>query len=349
MIEDTTLVAVLQLLSDGVERPWQQCLAQLRVARAALDAQTQRMLADHGVVISPVVVSPVVVAPVLSSSFLSSRGDDDDAALVIPGGSDRLDADVVLAGLGGATRAGVRELRVLWSTDSTNLRLLERARGEDIDGCALAAEHQSAGRGRRGRHWLSPVACNLYLSIGARLAVPEQMQALSLIVGVAVADALLHLGYAGIGLKWPNDLQAQGRKLAGILIESSGVTAQGITAVIGIGVNVRVPAYVGAQIDQPWIDLHEIAPRRHGRNTLCAAVLGAVTDALAAVRSGVGGRYLARFGDHDVLRDRPVTVRSVDREEHGIARGIDARGELLVEQTAGTRPVSAGEVSVRAG
>ena len=122
------------------------------------------------------------------------------------------------------------------TTDSTNLRLLERAGNEDIDGCALAAEHQSAGRGRRGRQWLSPVACNLYLSVGVRLTHTAQMQALSLIVGVAIAAALTELGYAGIGIKWPNDLQSAGRKLAGILIESTGATPQGISLVIGIGI-----------------------------------------------------------------------------------------------------------------
>ena len=329
MIEDSTLVDVLHLLSDGVARTWYACLADLGAQATALDDLAQRMLTDHGVQIA---------------SFATG-----DARLHVPGGLDTLNAATILEFVPPSTRDGVRELQVVWTIDSTNLRLLERARVTDIDGCALAAEHQSAGRGRRGRQWLSPVASNIYLSIGVRLPSAEQMQALSLIVGVAAADALIELGYADIGIKWPNDLQHGGRKLAGILLESAAPTPHGINLVIGIGVNVRVPAYVGEQIDQPWTDLRQITTAAHRRNEICAALLAAITNALTEVRRDRGSQYLARFAHYDVLRNRPITVHIAERQTHGIARGIDANGELLVEYPDGVRAASAGEVSIRTG
>ena len=329
MIREPALVEVLRLLRDGTPSTWHACLAHSGAEVAPLDALTQRMLADHGVEIS-----------------LTSDG---DATLQIAGPRDTLNANTILELLPSSTGAGVRKLEVVWTTDSTNLRLLENARVSSVDGHALAAEHQSAGRGRRGRQWLSPVASNLYLSIGVRLARAEQMQALSLIVGVAAADALGALGYAGIGIKWPNDLQCVGRKLAGILIESAGPTPEGIQLVIGIGINVRVPAYVGEQIDQPWIDLAQMTTTPRTRNEICAAVLAAITNALAEVRRGDGAQFFTRFAQYDVLRDKPITVHSADRQQHGIARGIDEKGELLVEYADGVRATSAGEVSIRLG
>jgi BirA family biotin operon repressor/biotin-[acetyl-CoA-carboxylase] ligase len=330
MADPADLVALLQRLASGTPLP-----------RAALDAalgdpgdaDALRMLRDHGVQL-------------------------DAAQAVIPGGLDVLHADAIEAAL---ARRGqpARALEVVWSIDSTNSAMLAHARTGDIDRCVLLAEHQSAGRGRRGRTWMSPVACNLYLSIGATFAKMEDAQALSLCTGVALADALGDLGYHGIGIKWPNDLQVDGRKLSGILIESGGPVPAGsgsgsgsgrpgaVAMVIGIGVNVRVPDYVGEQIDQPWTDLGRIAPRAARRDAIASAIIGQVFAMLESLHRGERAAWLERFAACDIARDAAVTLRLPDRELHGIARGIDPGGELRVEVDGVLRTFSAGEVSLR--
>ena len=170
---------------------------------------------------------------------------------------------------------------------------------------------------------------------------------MSLAAGVAVADALSELGYPGIGIKWPNDLQIGGRKLAGILIESGGRGPRGVAMVIGIGINVRVPAYVGEQIDQPWIDLRQAAAVQPDRNRLSSCVIEHVFAMLDSLRRGQLSRWLERFGHYDVACDQAVTIRLAAREIHGIARGIDERGELRVEIDGVVQVFSAGEVSLR--
>ena len=328
MADPAELVALLHRLAGGEPMP-----------RATLDpvlgnpadADALRMLRDHGVQV-------------------------DDVQAVIPGGLDVLHADAIEDAL---ARRGqpARALEVVWSIDSTNSAMLAHARTGDIDRCVLLAEHQSAGRGRRGRTWMSPVACNLYLRIGATFPRMEDAQALSLCTGVALADALGDLGYRGIGIKWPNDLQVAGRKLSGILIESGGVVSAGldgvparpgaVSMVIGIGVNVRVPDYVGEQIDQPWTDLRHAAAHGTDRNRVAAAIIGQVFAMLESLQRGERAAWLDRFAACDIARDAEVTLRLPDREVHGIARGIDAGGELRVEVDGVLRTFSAGEVSLR--
>jgi BirA family biotin operon repressor/biotin-[acetyl-CoA-carboxylase] ligase len=172
---------------------------------------------------------------------------------------------------------------------------------------------------------------------------------------VALADALGDLGYHGIGIKWPNDLQVDGRKLSGILIESGGPVPAGsgpgrqgaVAMVIGIGVNVRVPDYVGEQIDQPWTDLGRIAPRAAGRDAIASAIIGQVFAMLESLHRGERAAWLERFAACDIARDAAVTLRLPDREVQGIARGIDPGGELRVEVDGVLRTFSAGEVSLR--
>src|SRR5690606_4226150 len=120
----------------------------------------------------------------------------------------------------------------------------------------LLAERQTAGRGRRGRHWASPLAANLYLSASRRYGGGlARLGGLSLAAGTAVAEALRALGASGVQLKWPNDLVIGGRKLGGLLVEGSGEPAGAARAVVGLGLNVRMPETEGGRIDQPWTDL----------------------------------------------------------------------------------------------
>ncbi|MGN6513803.1 MAG: biotin--[acetyl-CoA-carboxylase] ligase, partial [Lysobacteraceae bacterium] len=210
-----------------------------------------------------------------------------------------LEADAIRAALPPALVAGLR-LEVLWTTDSTNTRLLERPTPAE-GACVLLAERQTGGRGRRGRAWASPLAANIYLSLargfGGGLA---RLPGLSLVAGVATAEALHALGFAGVRLKWPNDLVvADGdgglRKLGGLLVEGGGEHAGPVRAVIGLGLNVRMPATHAAAIGQPWTDLATLAGDAVSRNRVVAALLAHWLPALAQFDAhGLDG-FLPRY------------------------------------------------------
>jgi BirA family biotin operon repressor/biotin-[acetyl-CoA-carboxylase] ligase len=324
------LVRLLAAFTDGEARTLAACARSIGADSFAPDAFELRVLREHGVV-------PCSL--------------DGQPALRVETPLPLLDATAIRAAMTAAASAATRRLDVVFSTDSTNARLLDRARGEPIDGHLLAAEHQSAGRGRRGRRWQSPVASNLYVSLGVEFPRIDALQCLSLFTGVAVVEALHVLGAGEVGIKWPNDVLHRGRKLAGILIESTPNPRGGISAVIGVGVNVRMPRYAAEAIDQPYAELAALRTAPVDRSTACAALANALQAMLQAVRRGERAPLLARYADHDVLRDRPVRVQVGDatagRAVDGIARGIAATGELLVETGGAVQAFAAGEVSVR--
>ena len=152
-----------------------------------------------------------------------------------------LEQDVILQALPPEVRLGIAALDVAWSLDSTNSELLRRQTPIGST-TVLLAEQQTGGRGRRGRAWTSPVAANLYLSIARHFSGGlARLGGLSLVAGVAVAEALRAQGFGDIGLKWPNDLVVGGRKLGGLLVEGGGEHGGPVRAVIGVGINVRMP------------------------------------------------------------------------------------------------------------
>ena len=266
---------------------------------------------------------------------------------------DLLDADAIRAALPFEVTAGLAALEVAWSLDSTNSELLRRpvpAHGVDV----LLAERQTGGRGRRGRHWASPLAANLYLStsrgFGGGLA---RLGGLSLVAGVVAADALHALGFAGVRLKWPNDLVvADGdmlRKLGGVLVEGGGELAGHARAVVGLGVNVRMPEAFGRVIGQPWIDLARLSADPPSRNAIAAAVLSRLLQALAVFDRDGLAPFLPRYAALDALRDRAVLVLRGDGEQRGIARGVADDGALRLDLEDGSElTLHSGEVSVRA-
>ncbi|MGY1520589.1 bifunctional biotin--[acetyl-CoA-carboxylase] ligase/biotin operon repressor BirA [Luteimonas sp. A482] len=265
---------------------------------------------------------------------------------------DLLDAGRIAAALPDELRSGIGTLEVAWSLDSTSSELLRR--GDAGDGVqVLLAERQTGGRGRRGRPWASPLAANLYLSVGRRFdAGLARLGGLSLVAGIAVVETLHALGVAAARLKWPNDVVvAEGgrlRKLGGILVEGGGEYAGPARAVIGIGLNVRMPATAGADIDQPWIDLQALCeppPRDHIAATLLARLL----PALARFDEAGLAPFLPAYARHDALVGQAVRMQSGDIEQHGIALGLGADGALRVRMDDGERSFHAGEVSLRPG
>ena len=170
---------------------------------------------------------------------------------------------------------------------------------------------------------------------------------MSLVVAIAVLRALRGCGVADAGLKWPNDIFYQGRKLAGILLDVSGESTGPFRVVVGIGVNCRLPASAARDIDQPWADLSQTGVRVD-RNRLAALILEALVQTLDTfTREGLAA-FTAEWERFDLIAGRTVELQH-DNEIRiaGIARGIDSRGALLIDQDGDTRSFHAGEVSVR--
>jgi BirA family transcriptional regulator, biotin operon repressor / biotin---[acetyl-CoA-carboxylase] ligase len=265
-----------------------------------------------------------------------------------------LDAGQIRAALPVALASSLGALEVHWELDSTSSELQRRGT-QAADFSVLLAETQTAGRGRRGREWLSPPGLNLYLSCLKRF---EQgfaaLAGLSLAIGVIVLRALEDLGVAGAGLKWPNDVLAvaepqQGGKLGGILVELSGEYQGPCAAVIGIGLNLRLTDALRKQAGQPACDLAALtdgAPP--DRNRVAAALISALVDGLRQFeRDGFAG-FVADYARHDVLRDQPLQLSGALGTFDGIGAGVDARGALQVRMPDGSlRLVDSADVTVR--
>jgi BirA family biotin operon repressor/biotin-[acetyl-CoA-carboxylase] ligase len=258
---------------------------------------------------------------------------------------ERLDAAAIRARLAGAGTTPP-PLHVLDQVDSTNAWLKGNAAGA-ANGTSCLAERQSAGRGRRGRSWHSPFGRNLYLSLLWRLPA-RAVSGLSIAVGVAVAEACESLGAHELKLKWPNDIVGPRGKLGGILTELATDRPAICTAIIGIGLNVNMPARLRAAIDQPVSDLNELAGRRVSRNALAAAIIERLAAALPRFELEGLAPFRARFAQRDASLDRNVTVEEGGSVRSGHARGIDEHGALLLETAEGMALVQSGDVSLRA-
>ncbi len=256
-----------------------------------------------------------------------------------------LDAARIQAGLGVEAADALDELIVLERVDSTNAELARR-----VDGATRAclAEYQSAGRGRSQRPWASPFGANLYLSVARNLQTSRApMGALSLAVGICVAQALADLGATGIALKWPNDLWAAERKLGGILIEHRGEFGGSARIVVGLGLNISMQASQAAAVDQPWTRLVDHCVSVPQRNRLAAAMLDAVLEAMMGFEAHGFAPFAQRWVDFDLTRDRAVRVLEANGERRGIARGISADGALQVEIDGTLTRLYSGDVSLR--
>ncbi|MDR3389383.1 MAG: biotin--[acetyl-CoA-carboxylase] ligase [Rudaea sp.] len=258
-----------------------------------------------------------------------------------------LDAVRIRADLDVPLRKRLGDLDLRWQTESTSDALLRRAAAGAADLSICVAETQSAGRGRRGRQWRSPLGGNVYFSLLKRF--PHGMGALSglsLVAGVALVEALGDCGVAGVGLKWPNDVLARGRKLAGILVELGGEFLGPCHAVIGVGINLRLAADAG--IDQPYIDLAQLcAGAPPARNHLIARLASRLIVALDRFAVDGFAAFRADFARHDLLAGRAVRVQTAGGAREGIADGVDERGALRVRHGAAVVCHDSGEVTVR--
>jgi BirA family biotin operon repressor/biotin-[acetyl-CoA-carboxylase] ligase len=229
-------------------------------------------------------------------------------------------------------------VEVLPQVDSTNSELMRRARAGRAEPVLLVAERQTAGRGRLGRGWASAEGDSLTFSLGLPLA-PADWAGLSLAVGVAIAEQL----HPRVQLKWPNDLWAADRKLAGILIETASTNGSAAPryAVIGVGINVKPPHAEGLSTPPACVD--ELVPGLDAPGVLARIALPLVQSVLAFQTFGFAP-FQARFEARDALRDRAVVLSDGTT---GTAHGTTASGGLLVQTAAGMTTVTSAEVSVR--
>ncbi len=270
----------------------------------------------------------------------------------LSGGLQLLNQDAIKAALQPATAAMLSVLDILSVIDSTNayaMKTIERCRREQqsAHGYVCVAEYQTAGRGRRGRTWVSPYGSNIYLSVVAEFDMGvAALEGLSLAVGVALVRALNVCGVADVELKWPNDVLWRGRKLAGILLEMTGDVSGHCQVVIGVGLNVAMPERSATAIDQPWVDVATIVPE-YSRNQLVAAMLNEVLPLLGDFQHKGFSAYKADWEAVHAFQNCDVELHTPRLTEQGRALGVSEVGALRVMIDGVEQHFSGGEVSLR--
>lgn len=315
--------ALLGLLADGRVHSGESLATSLGISRTAIWKQIRRAM-DEGIRIETI------------------RGKGYRLLTEM----DLLDQNQILQGLSMPRRSAV-ELTVLDEVDSTNAEIVRRRHESGVGRIPVCiADCQTAGRGRRGRQWQSPRGQNLYLSLGLTFRGSFAMlDGLSLVLGVAVAEALEQLEVPDVGLKWPNDIFLAGSKLAGILVELQGELEEGIVQVVaGIGMNVHMTD--AASVDQAWASLARALPERQWcRNDVAASVIESVLGAVDEFAEHGFGDFRARWQNRDIFYGKALVASQ--GKLAGIGHGIDDSGNYLIADDDELVKVRAGEISLR--
>ncbi|MCU7978044.1 bifunctional biotin--[acetyl-CoA-carboxylase] ligase/biotin operon repressor BirA [Shewanella sp. SW36] len=230
---------------------------------------------------------------------------------------------------------------------STNGFLLDHIT-ELKNGDVCVAEYQSAGRGRRGRTWVSPYGHHLYFSLF--WTFPQgmaQAMGLSLVVACTLVEVLKSFGVENIGVKWPNDIYLDNKKLAGILIEMSGQADSQCQLIIGVGVNMAMSEEQGKGIDQPWSDLSELVDMPDKTALVIALQKQLKRDIQLFEREGLAA-FKTRWQVADLFYGREIRLLMGEKSVEGICRGVDEQGAVLLETADGVQAFIGGEISLRA-
>ena len=242
----------------------------------------------------------------------------------------------------------IKELRIELSVSSTNDLVRHAAEQGDATGLIVLAEQQTAGRGRRGRQWVSPFGRNIYLSLGWAFDGGVQvLEGLSLAVGVAVRRAIKSCGVDGLMFKWPNDLFLENKKVGGILLEILGDPSGFCQVVVGVGINLGMSDKNGKLIDQPWTDIRSVSGQPVSRNGLAAAIIEEMMALLASFHEVGFEAYREEWLQSDINADKEISLLLMNKTIRGIARGVDESGALKLEVGDEIKLFSGGEISVR--
>mgnify|MGYP002759888614 CR=1 FL=1 len=315
---EIAMLKLLTLLKDGRFHSGEALGAALGVSRSAVWKQLQSLESELGL-----------------------------AVYKVRGRGYRLAAPLLLLDAGEISRRSAQAywpVQVYDEIDSTNaeaLRLVAEGRPAPF---LVLAERQSAGRGRRGRAWSSPFAQNLYYSLVLRVdGGMRQLEGLSLVVGLAVRRALQEMGVRA-GLKWPNDVLVENRKIAGILLELVGDPADVCHVVLGVGINVNMQH---AEIDQAWTSLCLELGREINRNALAASLGDSLQDYLARHRAEGFGALQAEWESAHLWQGRAVSLVAGSSSINGVVLGIDHQGALRLSVDGIEKSFSGGELSLR--
>ncbi len=323
----TTRAEILRMLSDGAFHSGTDLGKKLGITRAAV-CKNIRRLTQSG----------------LDVHRVTGRGYKLDAPLTL------LNRSRILKHLGAAAADFRDRLHLLDETDSTNRHLAELAtHAKTMNGMACLAEAQSGGRGRRGRAWVATPYHNLMFSMAWQFpGGPGLVSGLSLAAGLAVLQALEEYGVSGAGLKWPNDMLWNNRKLAGLLADVQGEASGPTLVILGVGVNGYINRDTAEHIDQPWVDLREILGEHIDRNRLAALVMRHLRSMFQEFAAKGFAPFREAWSSRHLYHGRRVRLIQGDREFLGTVEGIDENGGLIVRLANRKQVFHSGEISMRA-
>ena len=313
-------------------------------------------IAQHFKVTRTTVWSAIQEAQSLGVEVFSVRG----RGYKLPDPITMLNQEAILNAIGPERAWFKLELHdTLASTNTYLMKKANQSQAQMLGGQAAAhatcvvTELQTAGKGRRGRAWQAGLGASLTFSLLWRFQMgASALSGLSLAVGVALIRALKTLGLDGAKLKWPNDIlietPAGKQKLAGILIELQGDMDGPSAAVIGVGINLRLPEHIARQIDQPYTDVYSLRPDAADPNLLLGTALKHMADVLSAFEQHGFAALSEEWTQHHAYHQQAVRMLMPDgREVLGEVTGIANDGVLLVHTPQGEQRFSAGEISLR--
>lgn len=315
---------ILRLLTDGKFHSGEAIALQFKVSRATVWNALQH-------------------AQTLGIEVFSVRG----RGYKLPQAVTLLDEQAILSAIG-EQRAWFK-LEVHDHLESTNTYLMKKLSSGQAHASCVAANLQTNGRGRRGRSWQAGLGASLTFSLLWRFQCgASALSGLSLAVGVALVRTLHSFGISQAQLKWPNDVLIGREKLAGILIELQGDMEGPSNAVIGVGINLNLPASLKLQIDQPVTDLASVAPQTINPNELLGVLLKHLAEVLGNFEQQGFARVRAEWIDHHAYHQQPVKMLHPDgRETIGTVIDVAEDGILLVRTAQGDQRFSSGEISLR--
>lgn len=314
------MLMLLKLLKDGRFHSGEALGAALGISRSAVWKQLQHLEADLGLTIHKV----------------RGRGYQLQAPLTL------LDP----AQINEHSSFDHWPVQVFDSLDSTNAEALRAVERGEAAPFLMLAERQTAGRGRRGRKWVSPFAENVYYSLVLRIdGGMRQLEGLSLVVGLAVMQTLRDLGIETAGLKWPNDVLVGEKKIAGILLELVGDPADVCHVVLGVGINVNMRE--AHEVDQQWTSMHLETGRAFDRNRLVAHLSGVLREYLMRHQSEGFSVLQAQWEQGHLWQGRSVSLIAGVNRIDGVVAGIDAQGALRLKVDGVEKIFSGGELSLR--
>lgn len=323
---DAELYKLIQIMADGKFYSGEKLASVFGVSRAAIWKRMQR-IADK---------LRLDIHRVPGKGYRLSR------PLVL------LDERQLLSTMSASQTDVLDSLHLLPSVASTNDYVAQHPAFRSGGCLACLAEQQTAGRGRRGRGWVSVFGQSISLSLGYNFDLPlTRLAGLSIAAGVGLAQVLRKHGLQQHSLKWPNDIHSSGRKLAGILVDASGAMEGPSRAVIGVGLNMRLDTDEAADIDQPWTDLSTEMIALPDRNQLAGDILSSLIEACQIYESRGLAPFLPAWRDFDLYRGLMIDLLQGDDVISGRYVGLADDGGLILETAAQRRTYYAGEVSMR--